>query len=370
MAMQDAFPSPPPAGPTHPSRKRARWILSLVAVAVLGLVAGLLIWAPWHKVPVPPAVVHAQSPTATSVLVSWAPSKGGATIDRYLVLRDGAQVGSVPASQTSYVDNGLTPGTAHRYAIIAASGTQRSSPSGKAVVTTITPSPIGLTVGRETWTTVEFRWSPSPKAPVPDQYVIYSGATSIGAVPGSTDSYSVTGLNPGTTYQYQVVAKWGDHESGRSSALPAATLAVPLQGDVPVEVTTVSTPGQGASLSPGQKWSDSWTFSSDCTATRCTLKADAEFAAPGFVTRPFTMTLTGSGAGYAGTTMASVTMCMSVNVRDTVTLRISANKGGVDNGGWNSWSGTMMLSSPYTAASSTTYCPAQAWDFSVAGTHS
>jgi hypothetical protein len=40
----------------------------------------------------------------------------------------------------------------------------------------------------------------------------------------------------------------------------------------------------------------------------------------------------------------------------------------VQNGGWNAWSGTMVLSSPYVMASSTTFCPMQAWDFSVTGT--
>src|SRR5215472_10529127 len=147
MANQDALPwpsqpppwsaSPPPSGPTRPGRRRKTWIIALSAVVVVGLVIGLIVWAPWHKVPVAPAAVHAQSPTATSVLVSWAPSQGGATIDHYLVLRDGRPVGDVPASQTSYTDTGLAPGTAHRYTLIATSGTQRSSPSLAVKVTTI-----------------------------------------------------------------------------------------------------------------------------------------------------------------------------------------------------------------------------------------
>jgi len=106
MANQDASPSPPQppqqpqppqpqpppswsaAGSARPGRRRKAWTISLSAVVVVGLAVGLVVWAPWHKVPVAPAVVHAQSPTATSVLVSWAPSKGGTTVDRYLVLRD------------------------------------------------------------------------------------------------------------------------------------------------------------------------------------------------------------------------------------------------------------------------------------------
>jgi hypothetical protein len=364
-------PSSPPSGPTGSGRRRKTWIIALSAVAVVGLAVGLIVWAPWHKVPVAPTVVNAQSPTATVVLVSWAPSKGGATVDHYLILRDGKQVGSVPASQTSYTDNGLAPGTVHRYTIVATSGTQRSSPSIEKKVTTLAPSPVGLAVGQKTWTTVDFHWSPSPKGPVPSEFVIYSGGsprTSIAVVPGTIDSYSVTGLTPGSVYQYQVAAKWGEQQSRLTPALAAATLSPPLQGDVPVHVTTTSTPGAGASLSVGQKWSDTWKFSSNCTENKCTVTTDAEFAAPGFGAQPFTMTLTSSGSGYAGTTNAEVSKCGSINVKNTVTLRITPNQGAVSNGAWNAWSGTMMLSSPYVMASSTTFCPVQSWNFTVTGT--
>jgi len=378
MATQDAFPWPPqpppwsespPPGPTRSGRRRKAWIIVLSAVVVVGLAVGLIVWAPWHKVPVAPAAVDAQSPTATSVLVSWTPSKGGATIDHYLIVRDGKQVGSVAASQTSYTDDGLAPGTAHLYTIVATSGTQRSSPSKAITVRTLAPSPVGLAAGQETWTTVDFHWSPSPKGPVPSEFVIYSGGTSIATVPGTIDSYSVTGLTPGTAYQYQVAAKWGAQESRLSPELPATTLAVPLQGDVPVHVVTTSTPGSGASLSVGQKWDDTWKFSSDCTENKCTLTTNAEFAAPGFTAQPFTMTLTSSGSGYAGTTKADVTKCGSINVKNTVTLHITPNQGAVNNGAWNAWSGTMVLSSPYVMATSTTFCAAQSWDFAVTGTH-
>ena len=387
MANQDASPSPPQppqqpqppppqpppswsaAGSARPGRRRKAWTISLSAVVVVGLAVGLVVWAPWHKVPVAPAVVHAQSPTATSVLVSWAPSKGGTTVDRYLVLRDDKQVGSVPASQTSYTDTGLAPGTAHGYTIVATYGTQRSSPSHAVKVTTIAPSPVGLAIVHETWTTVDFHWSPSPKGPVPDEYLIYSGGTSIAAVPGTVDSYSVTGLSPASAHQYRVAAKWGGQVSSLSPALAATTLAPPLQGSVPVHVTTLSTPGPGASLRAGQKWNDTWMFSSDCTSSRCTLLTHAEFAAPGFAAQPFTMTLTSSGSGYAGSAKADITKCGSINVKNTVTLRMTPNKGAVENGGWQAWSGSMVITSPYTTASATTFCPVQSWEFSVTGIH-
>jgi hypothetical protein len=362
--------SPPWVQPTpaSPSGTRNRWpIFTLVGVVVLGLIAGLLVWAPWHKVPVAPTAILGKSPTATSVLVSWAPSKGGATIDHYLILRDGTQVGSVAASQTSYLDQGLAPGTIHRYKIIAVSGTQRSQPSRSVVVRTITPSPVGLAAGQVTWTTEEFAWSPPPNSPTPSAYMIFVNGSPGVTLPGGITSYNATGLQLATTYQYQVAAVWGDHQSARSPALAVATLAPPLQGSVSLGFKTLSTPGSGASLKVGQTWSDSWTFSPSCTANRCTLATNAEFAPPGFAAHPFTVNLTGVGAGYAGSTTASITMCGSVKVKDTVTVRIAPNTGGVDNGAWNSWRGTMELSSPYVT-SGNGYCSTQAWTFSLTGT--
>lgn len=361
-----------PAAVAASRRQRTRRRLVAVAgAAVAGLVAGLLIWAPWNEVPVPPAAVRVQSATATSVLVSWPASKGGSTVDRYLILRDGKQVGSVPASQTSYTDSGLAPGVSYRYTVVAGSGSQRSSPSVKAAVTTITPAPVGLTVSQATWTTVTFRWSASPQGPAPDKYLIYDPDGFVAILPGSAQSYQVTGLVPGTSYRYQVKAMWAGRASGLSAALAAATLDPPLQGDTPLTVKTVSTPGQGASLSPGQKWSDDWTFTSDCATDRCTVTVEGQFAAPGFRTQPFTMTMAPSGGGYAGTAKASVTQCGSVtSFKDTVTMHIAAAGGAVDNGAWNSWNGSLQLSSPYVTASSTTFCPAQSWNFSLTGTHS
>jgi len=354
--------------PASPARTRNRWpVFALAGVVVLGLIAGLLVWAPWHKVPVAPAAIVGQSPTATSVLVSWSPSRGGAAIDHYLILRDGTQVGSVPASQTSYLDRGLAPGTAHRYRIIAQSGTQRSQPSRTIVVRTITPSPVGLAAGQVTWTTEEFSWSPPPNSPAPSAYAVFANGAQVVTVTGGTTSYSVTGLQLATAYQYQVAAIWGDHRSGPSPDLAVTTLSPPLQGSVSLRYKTLSTPGSGASLKVGQSWSDSWTFNPSCTANRCTLTADGEFAPPGFTVHQFTVNLTGTGNVYTGSTRTAISTCGSVNVKDTVTLRIAANSGGVDSGAWSSWGGTMELNSPYVT-SGNEFCSPQSWTFSLTGT--
>jgi hypothetical protein len=339
-------------------------VLAVGGVALVGLVAGLLVWQPWQQSPVAPASVSVASPTATSVTVSWSASKGGETPDDYAVLRDGTQVGSVPASQTTFTDHGLAPGTRHRYTVVAVSGGQRSSPSVTATVRTITPSPVGLADTKSTWTSVTLHWSPSSLGPDPSQYEVYSNGNAIGSVPGSADSYVVTGLTSGASSSYQVVARWGGASSARSAPFTAAALSFPLSGSVPLTVDTLSTPGGGASLSVGEHWNDTWQFSDSCTSS-CTLTNDGEFAAPNVAAKSFTMTMHSSGNGYSGSTRAAIAECGSVHVTDTVSISMTP-RGATTNGAWSTWAGTMRLTSPYTTSGSS-YCPTQSWTFRLSG---
>jgi len=116
-------------------------VVAIVAVlAVLTVIAGLVIWAPrGSEVPAMPDAVHEQARTSTSVLIEWAPSPTGPTVDRYLILRDGAEIGSVPGTVTSYRDKGLSPATVYEYRVVAVSGDVRSAPSSVLLVKTLLP---------------------------------------------------------------------------------------------------------------------------------------------------------------------------------------------------------------------------------------
>jgi hypothetical protein len=361
------LPPAPPAG----RRRPPVWLFATAGAAVVALIIGLVIWAPWSPSPVAPTAVRVQSPTATTAVVSWSKPNGGATPDRFLILRDGKQVGIVPAAETSWTDTGLAPGSRHRYAVETAAGGAQSSPSTvEPVVTTLTPAPVGLAVTSKTWTTVRFHWTPSPKGPAPDQYTIFSGTDAVDTVPGSVTSYNVASLQPGQDYQYSVTARWGSVVSDPSAVMDATTTAAPLSGSVPVHVNTTSVPGGGASLSVGDHWDDSWRFTPACTTTGCTMSTSAEFAPAGFSPEPFTLKLTGGGNSYSGSTKAKITRCGSVDVTNTVNLSITAKNGAVSNGGWTAWSGTLTLSAPYFQPDSTHFCGAESWTFAVTGTHS
>jgi hypothetical protein len=185
-----------------------------------------VIWAPWvNGTPATPSAVEAVSPTATSIRIRWALDSGGPTVDRWLVQRDGIEVGSVPGTQASYLDKGLAPGTAHRYTVVAVSGSRRSTASAETLVRTLAPSPVALAANGSTTSSVTFHWSHSAKAPVPDKYVIVRNGKTVGTTPGTTTSYTDRRLAPASEYRYQVAALWGNQRSVPPAVFKARTLA-------------------------------------------------------------------------------------------------------------------------------------------------
>jgi Fibronectin type III domain len=149
IAPQPGLPPPPVPSSAEVGRRRRPplWALLAGGVALVGLVVGLLVWAPWSPRPQAPTAVHVSSPTATTALVSWAAPKGGATPDQYDIMRDGKEQGIVPGSRTSWTDTGLAPGGKYSYTVITVGNGQKSGPSATTPVTTITPPPV-VTVTR------------------------------------------------------------------------------------------------------------------------------------------------------------------------------------------------------------------------------
>jgi hypothetical protein len=362
------WPPTQPVPPTPAKRRRPPvWALATGGVALAGLAAGLLIWQPWVSPPGAPTAVQAVSKTATSVDVQWTAGKGGSAPDHFVVFRDGKEAATVPASQTTFTDTGLAPGARHQYTVTATGGGKQSGQSGPAAVTTITPAPVGLALSRSGYTSVGLRWTPSPDAPVPDSYTISQDGTPVATVPGASDTYTISKLATGRQYAVTVTASWG-HATSSPATLNAPTLAPPLSGSVPLVYKITSTPGSGAFGAVGQHWTDTWQFSARCTDASCTLTDSAEYAPPGLRPVPFTVTLTPSGNGFSGTATAQATECGTVAVHNAITLHIAPGSGGLSHGKWLTWTGTMQLSSPYTTASSTTFCPAQSWNFNLTGT--
>jgi hypothetical protein len=360
-----AAPLPPPS----PARRRPlRWLLiTLAGAAAIALVAGLIVWHPWDPPPAAPAALRGTSPTATSVRLTWPASAGGGTPGHYLVLRDGRQAAEVPASQTTWSEQGLTPGTTHRYTVKAVGSGGTSGPSVAATVTTLTPSPVGLRVVRKNWVSVTLAWRPSPLGPVPSRYMIYYGAGLVDTVPGTTDTYVDGAATPGETFGYTVVAQWGAHASRPSAQVTGSTPAAALSGGEPVTVTTTSIPSGSTGPYTGEVKTYTWDFSPSCLATGCQISANGDLPSSSGHYTDFSVTLTGSGDTYSGTVNGLTAHCSTTKITETLSVRLTANKGQVSNGAWRGWIGTAVITSPYTSTGGGYYCPTSNWDFSLKG---
>jgi hypothetical protein len=78
-------------------------------------------------VPQPPSTVHAKTGW-NEVTVSWSSESG---VDRWIVLRDGMAVATLPVSSTQYVDD-VSVAYGHAYEIVATNVSGASSPSAPA----------------------------------------------------------------------------------------------------------------------------------------------------------------------------------------------------------------------------------------------
>jgi hypothetical protein len=367
------------ADPTHANlsqggdangRPRRRFaVMAAMAAAVL-VVAGVVVWQPW-KTPPPdaPTSVDGRAVSATSIRVSWVAPRHGSKVDRYLVLRGAALVGSVEAPSTWYVDGGLRPGTTYSYRVVSASGGAHSAPSTSASATSLAPSPGRLETSEVRATWAEVRWSAPPDSPPPDEYVFARDGRTVATLAGRVTSYVSRRLGAATTYRYQVAAVWGAAHSAFSAPLDVTTLAwdAPLQGFYAVQYQMTATPGRGASGQVGQTWDDDWAFVPNCAGVSCDVSAVGGFTPPLFGDVRLALTLTRSGSTYAGSTSVDITRCgpaPGAVVQNSVSLVLSGRGGDI----WNGWSATMVISAPYTTDGTTYYCPAQSWTMRLEGT--
>ena len=152
IPVTDHEPASGPGPAATAPRRRRRWAVILIAaVVVLGLAAGLVVWAPWIPPPVlRPTGLVAGPATANSVSFHWSPPRTGPLPDKYLIIGTGAAGGSVAGTVTSYRRAGLTPATTYQYRVVAVRGGKRSPKSALLTVRTLTP-PLSQARLRGSW---------------------------------------------------------------------------------------------------------------------------------------------------------------------------------------------------------------------------
>lgn len=171
-------------------------------------------------VPTAPTGVTVTNPTVNSLTVNWPAAPAAQQVTGYLVSTSGAP--AVAAASPDVV-GGLAANTTYSFTVAAVNATGTGAASAPASGLTLPNAPTGLNGSVTSTTAVSLSWTASVNgaASYTVQYHANGVATwtNVGPVAGTTSP--VTGLTPGTTYVFQVLA---NNASGSSAPSNQVTL--------------------------------------------------------------------------------------------------------------------------------------------------
>jgi Fibronectin type III domain len=194
--------------------------------------------APTRPVQGPPKVFGTPS-SATVIEVAWSDVSGeiGYRVERSLDADVGwVEVATTLAGVTSYVDDGLVPGTTYFYRVFATAAEGDSPPSDVVSATTAETPAVPTTVVAVSGAPDQIDLSWADGADETGYRIERSadgltGWSAIATTGQDVTTYSDSGLAPETAYYYRIVAVGAYGESAPSDVVTATTSAHPLSHD-------------------------------------------------------------------------------------------------------------------------------------------
>lgn len=183
--------------------------------------------------PTPPNGLTAISASPSTASLSWIAATDDVGVASYSILRGGTDVASVPGNSTSYADNGLVPGTAYTYQVVAKDLAGNVSPaSNPFTVTTQADTTPPTTPGTPTATTVtsdqvSLSWTAATDNVGVLRYDIVRDGLTLANTSGT--SFTDTTVTPGSTHTYSVRAV---DAAGNISSSNSVWVTTPLSGSV------------------------------------------------------------------------------------------------------------------------------------------
>ena len=178
--------------------------------------------------------------SSSQINLSWTASTDNVGVAGYQVFRNNAQI--TTTGTTSFSDTGLNPNTQYAYTVAAydAAGNV-SSQSTQLLVTTLAPDttppsvPTNLQSSKVASTSLTVSWTASTDDVAVASYRILRNGSQVGT--STNTSYNDSGLTPGTTYAYTVVAvDSSNNASAESQQLLVTTTTNPTS--IPTFVQT------------------------------------------------------------------------------------------------------------------------------------
>jgi chitodextrinase len=250
-------------------------------------------FAPDSIAPSAPGNLSLTKTSSTKNTLSWTAATDNIGVSAYDIYRNGTYLATVGPGVTSYTDSTVSAGASYTYQLAArdlAGNTASASVSTGGTVDTTTPgAPSNLTATATAYTNVSLSWGASTDNVGVTGYTVLRNGTAVATLPGTTVSYTDTGLTPGTGYNYQVTAS----DAAGNVSQPSNTLSVTTEADTtpptpPGNLTAASVTASQAGLS--------WTPSTD------------NVGVVGYqVLRDGSVIATVSGTSYTDTTVAPST---------------------------------------------------------------
>ena len=192
-----------------------------------------------NVVPNPPTNVVARYATR-SVFVSWtAPlSNGGTAITQYTVTSNPTSRTCVASDASGCLVSGLTNGTNYTFVVRAvnAAGTGSPSSASNVVAPRSTPGPVSAVEVEHRDSAVLVSWEPPVDIHESGiSYVVTSNPTGRTCTTSTQASCLVAGLKNGISYQFAVVAQYGNGDRGSSvTSIPVSPSTIPGEPRGPV----------------------------------------------------------------------------------------------------------------------------------------
>jgi chitodextrinase len=180
------------------------------------------------EAPTTPTAVIAGNVTGTSIAISWTASTDNIEVIEYGIFVGGAEVGTT--SNTNFTITGLEQGTSYTITVRARDAALNESPHSaelsQATLDTQAPTtPASLQSGTITVTSIAMSWTASTDNVGVTSYTIYRDNAELFSTSGTT--YTATGLDPGTSYEFYVVAR----DAAGNESLPSNLLIASTQAD-------------------------------------------------------------------------------------------------------------------------------------------
>jgi len=198
--------------------------------------------------PEPPTGLIATAVSSSQIDLTWTDEADNET--GFKIKRDSVEIAKVGANVTNYSDTGLDPSTEYTYQVCAYNNAGDSTYSIEASATTpsgsgdVTPpaAPSNLVATTVGSSQIDLNWTDNTDNET--GFKIKRDSSEIAEVGANVTSYSNTGLDPSTTYTYQVCAYNDAGDSTYSNEASATTDPAPekpplwCERPVPIGVST------------------------------------------------------------------------------------------------------------------------------------